>query len=212
MIYTRRKIIPLAYSIIAILLLFSCTNHNTEEYHDVFERIDAESADYKGTPHTSDAYIDHVKTIQITEGEHSFLISERKSQIKSFSCTECHTKSLKELQKDSKDQKKAHWNIDINHANKNTMNCMTCHNGEDMNNLKSLTNNNIDFNNSYNLCSQCHTKQFNDWKGGAHGKRIGSWAPPRASMTCVNCHNPHKPHIESRWPVRFNSQKAIERK
>ena len=82
---------------------------------------------------------------------------------------------------------------------------------DDMDNLKSLTNNKIDFNKSYNLCNQCHTKQFEDWKGGAHGKRIGSWAPPRASMTCVNCHNPHKPHIASKWPVRYNTQKVKER-
>ena len=36
------------------------------------------------------------------------------------------------------------------------------------------------------------------------------WAPPRASLTCVNCHNPH---IHSwfrvpRWPARYNTQVA----
>lgn len=30
-------------------------------------------------------------------------------------------------------------------------------------------------------------------------------------MTCVNCHNPHNPSFETRWPVQFNTQKVIER-
>lgn len=192
-----------------MLTLTSCKHHE-EEYHGVIDKIEAKSKDYHGTTITSDKYIDHVKTIEITEGEHTFLIPERKSQIKSYACTECHSKSLSELQQNNTG-KRAHWDINLVHANENIMNCLTCHNGSDMDNLKSLTNQKIDFNKSYNLCNQCHTKQFEDWKGGAHGKRIGSWAPPRASMTCVNCHNPHKPHIASKWPARFNTQKVKER-
>ena len=111
----------------------------------------------------------------------------------------------------SENLKKAHWDVSVAHADLNTMNCVTCHNPENMDNLKSLTGNTIDFNASYKLCSQCHTKQFQDWKGGAHGKQIGGWAPPRASMTCVNCHNPHKPAFETKWPARFNTQTIKER-
>ncbi|MGB0896632.1 MAG: cytochrome c3 family protein [Flavobacteriaceae bacterium] len=195
---------------IIVLVLTSCKHHE-EEYHGVMDKIEAESKSYHGTPISSEKYIDHLNTIEITEGEHTFLIPERKSQIKSYACTECHSKPLSELQKGN-NGKKAHWDINLVHANASTMNCLTCHNGNDMDNLKSLTNQEIDFNKSYNLCNQCHTKQFEDWKGGAHGKRIGSWAPPRASMTCVNCHNPHKPHIASKWPERYNTQKVKERK
>ena len=79
-----------------------------------------------------------------------------------------------------------------------------------MNNLNTLTGKSIDFNSSYKLCSQCHSSQFEDWKGGAHGKRIGGWAPPRASLTCVNCHNPHSPSFETRWPSRFNTEQIEE--
>lgn len=208
MVYMRTNI--LIYSLFFMLTLVSCKHHE-EEYHGVMDKIEAEGKNYHGTPITSDKYIDQIKTMEITEGQHTFLIPERKSQIKSFACTECHSKPLEELQNTTAG-KKAHWDINLVHANENTMNCLTCHNGNDMDNLTSLTKNKIDFNKSYNLCSQCHTKQFEDWKGGAHGKRIGSWAPPRASMTCVNCHNPHKPHIASKWPVRYNTQKAKERK
>ncbi|MEC3907791.1 cytochrome c3 family protein [Tamlana sp. 2201CG12-4] len=198
----------LVYGFIFLITLFSC-KHGEHEYHGVTDKIEAESENYHGTSISSEKYLEGLETIEITEGEHTFLIPERKGQIKSYACTECHSKALDKMQ--SEDGKKAHWDIKLMHANENTMNCVTCHNPDNMDNLKSLTGKDIDFNNSYNLCNQCHTKQFEDWKGGAHGKRIGGWAPPRASMTCVNCHNPHKPHFESKWPARFNTQKVKER-
>lgn len=191
-----------------VSISFSCKHHENE-YHSITDKIKAESKNYRGTSISSEDYIGDIETMEITEGEHTFLIPERKSQIKSYNCTECHTKPLEQMQ--TNDIKRAHWDIDLIHANEITMNCVTCHNGNDMDNLKSITNKSIDFNKSYQLCNQCHTKQFEDWKGGAHGKRIGGWAPPRASLTCVNCHNPHKPQIESRWPLRYNTQKEKER-
>ncbi|WP_194767802.1 cytochrome c3 family protein [Tamlana sp. I1] len=192
-----------------VLVLFSC-KHGEGEYHGVIEKINAEGKNYHGTSISSEQYIEGIKTIEITEDGHTFLIPERKGQIRSYACTECHSKPLEDMQ--SKGIKEAHWDIKIVHANENAMNCVTCHNPNNMDQLKSLTGKDIDFNKSYNLCNQCHSKQFEDWKGGAHGKRIGGWAPPRASMTCVNCHNPHKPHFESRWPSRFNTQTELERK
>lgn len=187
----------------------SSCKHSEGEYHSVTDKIEAESKNYNGVSVSSESFVGEIKTIEITEGDETFLIPERHSQIKSFKCTECHTKPLKDMR--SKDIKRAHWDVKLNHADSNTMNCITCHDGSDMNHLKSLTGNNISFDKSYQLCSQCHTKQFQDWTGGAHGKRIGGWAPPRVSMTCVNCHNPHQPHFETRWPARFNTQKVKER-
>lgn len=194
-----------------LALLLSACKHNENEYHSVIDKIEAESKDYHGTSITSEKFLEDEKLIKIREDGHSFLIPERKSQITSYNCSECHSKPLHEVKIDG-DGRKAHWDLKLNHADTKTMNCATCHNADDMDNLKSLTGHKIDFNNSYNLCSQCHTKQFDDWKGGAHGKKIGSWAPPRASLTCVNCHNPHNPGFDSRWPARFNTQKVKERK
>ncbi|WP_299187871.1 cytochrome c3 family protein [uncultured Aquimarina sp.] len=191
-----------------IMMLLSC-KHGKGEYHSLTDKIEAESKNYHGTSISSESYIGDMETIEIIEGEHTFLIPERKSQITSFECAQCHTKPLKELK--GVDVKKAHWDINLVHAKEKVMNCATCHNGNDMNNLQSLTGTAIDFNRSYQLCAQCHSSQFEDWKGGAHGKNIGGWSIPRAAMTCVNCHNPHKPKIESRWPSRFNTQKVKER-
>lgn len=204
----NNKLISFLGSILLLLLISSC-KHKEDEYHSIVDKIEAKSKHYHGVSVSSEAYFGDEKMIEITEGDHTFLIPDRKSKIKSFACTECHSKPLSKIK--GKDYKKAHWDIELKHADLNTMNCVTCHDSENMDNLKSLTGNKIDFNRSYNLCSQCHTKQFKDWKGGAHGKKIGGWAPPRASMTCVNCHNPHKPAFEKRWPVRFNSKVEKER-
>lgn len=198
-----------SYFFFISLLIVSC-KHKEDEYHSITDKIEAESKNYHGISISSEKYLEGLKTIEVTENGQTFLIPERKGEIKSYACTECHNKPLHQMQSD--DKKKAHWNIKINHADENTMNCTTCHDGENPDNLRSLTNNSIDFNMSYKLCSQCHQKQYKDWTGGAHGKRIKSWASPRASMTCVNCHNPHSPSFHTKWPARFNTQKVKERK
>ncbi len=191
-----------------VLLVFSC-KHKEGEYHSITDKIEAEGKNFHGTSISSEKYIGDIKTIEVTENEHTFLIPERKSQIKSYTCSECHSKPLHQMQSSVK---KAHWQIATEHADTNTMNCATCHDGANMDDLKSITGTKINFNASHRLCAQCHTRQFEDWKGGAHGKKIAGWAPPRASMTCVNCHNPHKPHFKSKWPARYNTQKVKERK
>lgn len=197
--------------VVVSMFFLSCKNSEEHKYHSITDRIEAESASYKDVSVSSESFNETVKTVKVKEGEFEFLIPERKSQITSYNCSECHTEPLEKLKAEGIG-KKAHWDIQLNHADENTMNCTTCHTGNQMDVLHSLTDKKIDFNYSYKLCSQCHQEQFSDWKGGAHGKQLGGWAPPRISNTCVNCHNPHKPHFEKRWPVRFNTQKVEERK
>jgi len=192
------------------LFVISC-KHNEKKYHNVMEKIEGESVNYKAPSVSSSMINAEIKTVLVEEGETAFLIPERKSQISSYNCVECHTEPLRVLKQKQADKKAAHWDIKLNHANPETMNCTTCHTSNDMGNLHSLTSSTIDFNYSHKLCSQCHQKEFKDWKGGAHGKQLGGWSPPRLSNTCVNCHNPHTPQFEKRWPARFNTEKVKER-
>ena len=205
----KYRIIQVLGSLLLVMMVLSSCKHE-EEYHSIIDKIEAESKNYHGVSVSSDVHFGDIKMLEISEDGQTFLIPDRKGKITSYKCTECHTKPLNQMK--SADLKKAHWDINLAHADINTMNCVTCHDSKNMDNLSSLTGKSIDFNKSYKLCSQCHTKQFTDWKGGAHGKEIGGWAPPRASMTCVNCHNPHKPGFSSKWPARFNTQKIKERK
>lgn len=159
--------------------------------------------------------LDHIGNMPLVEVEwpagSNFLVPERTSQIELFSCLNCHDRSIESLKSSELSKyKKSHWNISIHHAPSETMNCLSCHNDQNLNELVSLTKEPISFNKSYNLCGQCHSQQKKDWLGGAHGKRVGGWAPPRVSMTCVNCHNPHDPSFKPRWPSRLNKTKIIQ--
>lgn len=205
---TKIKVITLI--LIVCLFAVSCKHSGEHKYHTVIDKIEANTVEYTGEI-SSDIYNETLKKVEVIDGAFKFLIPERKSQIASFNCTECHSQPLDKLKEHKVGEKAAHWNIKLNHAEAETMNCTTCHNKNDFDNLQSITSSSIDFNYSYKLCSQCHQQQFNDWKGGAHGKQLGGWAPPRVSNTCVNCHNPHSPKFEKRWPVRFNTQVEKER-
>ncbi len=196
--------------ILLATMITSCNKHDEHKYHTITDKIEAESVHPDSVHVSSDRFHEGIDTMSVTVEGHTFLIPKRKEHLKSYKCSDCHTKPIEQLK--GKNGQRAHWDIKLNHANENTMNCATCHNTNNPDDLHSLTGNTIDFNNSYNLCSQCHSKQYQDWAGGAHGKKVGGWAPPRVSFTCVNCHNPHSPSFEPRWPSRFNTEKEIERK
>ena len=197
--------------ILLVALLICC--EKTED-NAAYSKISKQVWEKRNSPQHSlismDSLAIQFSLIQVGEGHKSFLIPDRKSQLNSYACSECHRHPLPAFEETI--QKKAHWNIVLQHAKKSTMDCRTCHDSKSMNHLKSLTGVGIDFDRSYQLCRQCHFPQFKDWIGGAHGKQLEGWKPPRRSMTCTNCHNPHKPSIEKRWPARFNTQKEVERK
>lgn len=194
-------------SLLVMISLFSCKEEGS--YHSLSDKIEAEEKPYHGNL-SSEELLSGTDLIKVTEGEFVFLIPERKGQIKSFSCIECHSKPVSQMKGTA--GAKAHWNIQLDHAKSEVMNCATCHNGKNMNQLNTLTGGDVDLNLSHKVCAQCHSSQFEDWKGGAHGKKVAGWPAPRASMTCVNCHNPHDPGFDTRWPVQFNTHKELERK
>lgn len=206
------------YKIFTSLVLFiglvSCSsNHEKEhQYHGNIEKIKALESDSISYPVNALDLIGKTQLIEVKTEEVAFFIPERKSNIKSYKCSECHTKSIPELKASNLTGKKAHWNIELNHATPDVLMCNSCHPTNNLDNLKSNLNADIDFNQSYKACAQCHSSEYKDWLGGAHGKRIKGWVNPRISQTCVGCHNPHSPKFESRFPSRLNTKKIEERR
>jgi hypothetical protein len=126
----------------------------------------------------------------------------RSNSMETYPCSQCHDKPLAGmLALRRKDQPNSHWQVKLQHAPDNIMSCQTCHGEGDMNQLVTLTGKQVSMDAPYQVCAQCHASQVNDWAGGAHGKRLGGWAPPRVVQTCTGCHNPHAPAFESRWPA-----------
>lgn len=166
--------------------------HTSDEHHNL-EQNDMDTTDFLKV---------HSQNPEIK----SFFTQFRTDELVSFPCQNCHNVPLSQMVSSGLDKKKAHWNIEISHAKKAVMNCTTCHHPEDMNYLKSLSGERISIDRSFEMCGQCHSTQYKDWQGGAHGKSLSGWKPPRVVKTCVNCHNPHDPSIKSRWPSRLVNQ------
>lgn len=195
-------------SAVVALVLFSCGHKSHDSHKTVGAKLKDMSVDSIKYTITSTDLLKDLETVMVNveNSTAEIFVPKRHMEIQSYECTNCHTKPLHQMQND-KESKKAHWDVQLVHGDANTMNCTTCHDGDNMNKLKSITGSEISFDHSYNQCAQCHSKQKKDWLGGAHGKRLGGWVPPRTVATCVNCHNPHKPAFESRWPARLNTVK-----
>jgi hypothetical protein len=134
-------------------------------------------------------------------------VALRTPAIEKFPCTRCHDRPLAQLvvrpaAGEKAGKKKAHWNITLKHAGSATMNCATCHGSGTMNELVTLTGGKIGMDHAHRVCGQCHATQWKDWAGGAHGKRLSGWAPPRVAASCAACHDPHQPALASRWPAQ----------
>lgn len=204
------------FSIAMILISASACWHEDGAVHHVThqtinEQLAAKSVDSILYEVSTEDYLSELKKVRVDIEDEEVYVPNRTHKMTSFPCSSCHTQSLDKLSAFSDEEiKKSHWNIKLKHAEAGVMNCLTCHNENNLDELRSITGKKISLNHSYKLCSQCHTTQFKEWQGGAHGKRLGGWAPPRVINSCVNCHNPHSPAFESRWPARLNTVKLIE--
>ncbi|MEO9806014.1 MAG: hypothetical protein ABJF04_22335 [Reichenbachiella sp.] len=207
--------VKLVFCISIVLTATSCWHEDGAIHHvghqTINEQLNARSVDSIQYAISSEEYLKDLDKVKVDGIHGEVYIPNRSNHLNSFPCSSCHTKPLNELGNlNSENSKKAHWNIKLQHAEAEVMNCITCHNDSNLDQLRSLTGREINVNHSYKLCSQCHATQHKEWQGGAHGKRLGGWAPPRIINSCVNCHNPHSPAFESRWPARLNTVKLIE--
>lgn len=79
--------------------------------------------------------------------------------------------------------------------------CLDCHNPDNRDVLRLANGDLIPFEESYQLCGQCHGEIFRDWKAGVHGKRTGEWNGKKLYRLCVQCHNPHNPRFKAIAPM-----------
>ncbi len=131
-----------------------------------------------------------------------FLVLSRESQLTKAPCSGCHSVPLAVMRWDGADGRtRAHWSIELAHAPDAVMQCATCHAVDGGAALTLLGGQPVDFDHAYQTCAQCHAAQEADWSGGAHGKRVGGWVPPRVVYNCTECHDPHRPALAYRWPA-----------
>lgn len=184
------------------LLFFSCGQKENQApaTHPGLSQAPAKSLETDETEHSK---LKTLKYHPVTEFKTNkpFYVLDREDKITQFACSSCHDKPLPDRPAGQEKSQLMHVDINIHHASKETMDCRTCHNAEDMDTLKLNNKGKVGFNNSYKLCMQCHFQQGKDWIGGAHGKRLASWRGKRVIMNCTECHNPHDPSFKQHFPV-----------
>ncbi|MEZ4743360.1 MAG: hypothetical protein R3B45_13090 [Bdellovibrionota bacterium] len=68
--------------------------------------------------------------------------------------------------------------------------------------LELLNNRVLTFDESSQLCIQCHGSKGRDWKLAIHGKQVGSWNGAKTRFACVSCHNPHNPKYKKEHALK----------
>ena len=136
----------------------------------------------------------------------AFKVKLRKeSQLESYPCMDCHEDEETNLE--IRELEEEHDELTLEHGGERFW-CLTCHQPDNRDYLRSLKNNAIDFDQSYRLCGQCHFQRQKDWFFGAHGKRMGNWMGERKLYLCTECHDPHSPSIK---PIKPNPPPKVRK-
>ena len=215
-----RKYLNIIVAGVILVVFCRCggTHEHEETGHGVFHTIKQHENDSTNITIKSTDYLKESKLIKVlledsTIAGDEFFIEERGRNLTMSPCSNCHNQPLKEMQANRPDSlRKSHWNVKLAHASMKTMECTTCHDPNNVEQLTSVTKKPISLDHSYQLCGQCHSTQYKDWQASTHGKRRGGWTAPRVVTSCVGCHNPHKPAFEHRFPARFNTMQGINKK
>ena len=117
-----------------------------------------------------------------------------------FPCSDCHEDMDVNPERRILEDEHTEISESFNHASEQRW-CLDCHNPDNRDVLRLANGDLVSFEESYNLCGQCHGTIFRDWKAGIHGKRTGEWNGKKLYRLCVHCHNPHSPKFKPIKPL-----------
>lgn len=115
-------------------------------------------------------------------------------------CSDCH--SLFESAAITPQELQQHTHIQLDHGVNNG--CFNCHSRADHNQLELYGGALVPLERSEVLCAKCHGPTTRDWVAGMHGRTMGSWQrddPAFRQLTCVECHDPHRPAVGAFEPL-----------
>ena len=120
----------------------------------------------------------------------------RKDELFFYPCTTCH--AAMEPNPEIRDLVAPHA-LEFDHG-RGRIWCLSCHDLDNRNQLKTLLDEPVDFDEAHQVCGGCHATRHRDWYFGAHGKRVANWQGERELYNCTHCHNAHSPAIKPRAP------------
>lgn len=119
-----------------------------------------------------------------------------------IACGTCHAvRQPDPKNRTSADLDQFHQGLQIAHG---TNTCLSCHDAGNYDSLKLADGRKVAFEDSIELCSQCHGPQRRDYDRGAHGGMNGYWDLTRGGRvrnTCIDCHDAHVPKYQSAHPA-----------
>jgi formate-dependent nitrite reductase cytochrome c552 subunit len=120
-----------------------------------------------------------------------------------FPCSDCHDPDFMETDPTVRDLEDPHDTMPTFTHGAGRLWCMDCHDAEDRDTLRLASGATLEFEEAPTLCGQCHSEQYRDWVGGAHGKRLGHWqeGKPQEVLVCANCHDAHAPQFTPIKPM-----------
>ena len=117
-------------------------------------------------------------------------------------CATCHTtRSPNVGNRTAGDLDSFHQGLVVQHGD---LSCLSCHNDANYDTLKLADGTAVGFENTMQLCAQCHGPQSRDYKNGSHGGMNGYWdlsRGPRNRNACTVCHDAHAPAYPQLMPV-----------
>jgi len=116
-----------------------------------------------------------------------------------FPCTDCHNDKDLPSNRTRRQLVDAHDEIVLKHDEEHRW-CLDCHDADNRDRLHLAGGQPVSFEQSYQLCGQCHGEKYRDWRAGVHGRRIGQWNGPKEYLLCVHCHSPHQPRFKPLTP------------
>ncbi len=129
----------------------------------------------------------------------SFSVLSRQDKFEFFPCGDCH--NYIESSPTPRHLPEAPHFPELKHGNADIW-CTTCHTLDNRERLRLLSGKLVEFDKAYLVCGQCHENAYQDWRFGAHGKRVNKWQGERQIFNCAECHNPHvNPGIKPRQPM-----------
>ncbi len=139
--------------------------------------------------------------LSISTSTHPYLVQPRTPVLEEgeyYPCDTCHDEG-DEVNTNPRALVEDHEDLELVHGRKRFW-CLTCHDVSDRNSLVLFNGERVDFDSSEKVCAQCHFRNFRDFEGGAHGKRLNAWRGERLLEACTTCHNAHSPAIKPRKP------------
>jgi hypothetical protein len=112
-----------------------------------------------------------------------------------FPCSDCH--EGEEVNRQRRELEDEHEDLKLEHGN---LWCLDCHDADDRDRLHRADAEPVAFEDSWQLCVQCHGHKLAEWRAGVHGKRTGHWWGTKEYRPCVSCHDPHAPHFKPLKP------------